>query len=121
MATTSNRSISIATTQASAPGFTATNTYSAAANTVSPGQTDLVTLASGANTITPPAGGSTPKACTIIPPASNIITITLKGVTGDTGVSLHLTDPSSIALGSPTATFVLTAGAELAGVRLIWT
>lgn len=117
MARTSNRSIVIRF----AGTLVATNTYSAAENSATPGDIDIVTLASGANTITPPTGGSTPKACTIIPPAGNLSSITLKGVTGDTGVSLHLTDPTSIGLGAPAGTFVLTAGAEIVGVQLIWT
>ena len=99
----------------------AANSFSAANNTASPGQMDLVTLAIGANTITPPAGGSTPVACTIIPPTGNTSTITLKGLTGDTGVVLHKTDPTSIGLNSPTATFVLTASAQITGVRMVWT
>lgn len=99
----------------------AVNPFSAAQNADSPGDIDIVTLASGANTITPPAGDTTPVAVTIIPPEGNLETITLKGVTGDTGVVLHKTDPTSIALNSPTATFVLTASAQIAGVRLIWT
>jgi hypothetical protein len=82
---------------------------------------EIKILASGANTITPPAG-STPVSVTIVPPAGNVITITLKGVTGDTGILLHPTDPTTIALGSPTATFVLTAGSLFAsGVRFYWT
>lgn len=101
--------------------FVANNTYSAAANSDSPGTVEIKTLALGANTITPPAGGTVPKACTIIPPAGNATTITLKGVAGDTGVGLHLTDPTSIALASPTATFVLTTGAQIEGVTLVWT
>lgn len=98
-----------------------TQQYSAASNAVSPGVIQLVVLASGANTITPPLG-ATPKAVTIIPPAGNVISITLKGVTGDTGVLLHLTDPTVIALGSATNTFVLTAGSLFTNpVRLVWT
>lgn len=116
MAAVSNRRITIQFTE----DVVASNTYRAAENDDSPAQIDIVTLAIGANTITPPAGGSTPKACTIIPPAENVTDITLKGVTGDTGIVIHNTDPTSIALDSPTATFVLTAAAEIAGVRLIW-
>ncbi len=101
--------------------FIATEQYSAALNSASPGTRDIVTLASGANTITPPAGGSIPKAVTIIPPTGNIVTITLKGVTGDTGVLLHLTDPTTIALGSAVATFVLTTSNILTGLVLVWT
>ena len=87
---------------------------------ISPGQIDVVNLASGANTITPPLGGSTPIGVIIVPPAGNAFTITLKGVTGDTGVVLHTTHPTSISLNSPTATFVLTASGIITGVRLIW-
>lgn len=116
MAVTAQRSITV---QFSGD-ISAANTFSAANNTASPGQIEIKTLASGANTITPPAGGSTPKSCTIIPPSGNAETITLKGVTGDTGVVLHKTDPSCIGLNSPTDTFVLTASAQIAGVRLVW-
>lgn len=96
------------------------STISAATNTASPGVSELKTLASGANTITPPLGGSTPKSVTIIPPSGNVVTITLKGVTGDTGVLLHPTDPTTLALGSATGTFVLTTSAILTGIRFIW-
>lgn len=117
MAVKGNRSINCRYSD----GFVANNTYSAAENSSSPATIEVKTLAAGFNTITPPAGGTTPKACTIIPPAGNAITITLKGVTGDTGIGLHLTDPTSIGLASPTATFGLTVGAELAGITFVWT
>lgn len=97
-----------------------TQTVAAASNAASPGQVELKTLASGANTITAPTGGSTPTACTILPPSGNTQTITLKGVTGDTGVALHLTDPTTIALASSVTTFVLTAGGTITGIRLYW-
>jgi hypothetical protein len=96
-------------------------TYAADENVVSPGQHQVVTLALGANTITVPTGGTTPKAVTIVKPTGNTTSITFKGVTGDTGVRLHDTDPDSISLNSAVTTFVLTAGASLPGVRLIWT
>jgi hypothetical protein len=90
--------------------------YGAADNSSSPGVVALVDLVTGANTITPPTGT---KAVTIIPPSGNLILITLKGVTGDTGVPLHLTDPSSIALNAADD-FCLTAADDIVGVRLIW-
>lgn len=89
----------------------------AADNSASPAQIETVTLAAGANTITPPTSAT---ACTIVPPSGNTSTITLKGVTGDTGVVLHKTDPTSIGINSASDTFVLTAAAEITGVRLIW-
>ena len=112
MAVTATRSVTI---QFSGD-VSAANTFAAANNTSSPAGIELQTLASGANTITPPSGA---KACTIVPPFGNLVTITLKGVTGDTGVVLHLTDPSSIGLNSAVSTFCLTAS-DTVTVRLIW-
>jgi len=97
-----------------------TQTVTAASNTVSPGSIEIINLVSGANTITVPTGGSTPTAVTIHPPTANAASITLKGVTGDTGVQLHDTDPSTISLDSTVTTFVLTASAAVTGVRLYW-
>lgn len=92
----------------------------AAANSASPGQIDLVTLSSGNTTINIPTGGSTPKACIIIPPSGNANTLTLKGVAGDTGILLHKTDPTTIAIDTGVTSFVLNAGATITGVRLVW-
>jgi hypothetical protein len=92
----------------------------AADNADSPAMVELKTLALGANTITVPTSGTTPTAVTIVPPSDNTTSITLKGVTGDTGVRIHNTDPTTIALHSGVASFVLTAAAEVTGVRLYW-
>ncbi len=92
--------------------------FSFVQNAVSPGQFQVIDLASGLNTITVPTGGSSVAvACIIFPPSSNTDSITLKGVTGDTGVLLHPTNPACISLGAGVANFVLTAGAAIAGVR----
>lgn len=92
------------------------NTLEAANNGSSPGQVQITALASGANTITKPTGAV---AVTVVPPAANIVTLTLKGVTGDTGVGLHLTDPTSIGLATGVTTFCLTASGTVT-VRLFW-
>jgi hypothetical protein len=92
----------------------------AATNASSPASVELVTLASGANTITVPTAGMIPTAVTIVPPTDNTTSIILKGVTGDTGVRIHDTDPTTIALDDSVTTFCLTAGAEIVGVRLYW-
>lgn len=97
-----------------------TETLSAAVNAASPGSVEIKTLALGDNTITVPTGGSTCTACTIIPPITNIISITLKGIAGDTGIRLHNTDPSTISRDPATTSFVLTTGAEIIGVRFYW-
>ena len=99
---------------------TATETLSAAINTASPAQIQILNLLLGANTITPPTGGVTIVAVTIRPPAGNTALITLKGVTGDTGVPLHKTDPTCLALDTTLTTFVLTAASAVTGLRLDW-
>jgi len=95
---------------------------SALDNDASPGQTSIASLASGANTITAPVvSGLVVTGLTIIPPAGNTSLMTLKGVTGDVGIPLHLTDPTSIALASTFASLVINAAAAIVGVRFIWT
>lgn len=116
MSTASSRTQTITLTG----DVTATQTNAAASNPASPGSVELKNLLSGANTITVPTGGATAVAVTIVPPAGNIITLTLKGVTGDSGVGLHLTDPTTIALASSVASFCLTTGGAMTGVRFIW-
>lgn len=101
----------------------ATKTYTAASNATSPAADALVNLASGANTITVPVAAA-PTRLTIIPPSGNTVLLTLKGVTGDTGIPLHKLDPTSVALDSTAATsaatFCLTAANTCNGVRIIW-
>ena len=117
MAITSNRYIVITLSS----GLVFTQQFTAAENTVSPGEVETKDLTTGFNSIAvPSAGGATAKAVTIIPPAGNTQTITLKGVTGDTGVALHLTDPATISLGAAAA-FGLTVGGNITGVKFIWT
>lgn len=96
-----------------------TESVSAASNAASPGSITIHTLALGANTITVPVG-ATCVAATIVPPSGNLQTLTLKGVTGDTGVALHLTDPTTIALASTVTTFCLTAGGVVTALRIYW-
>jgi len=114
MATTSTRTTSIGFV-----GDVDTNLQIAAAsNGSSPAQIDLLTLAAGDNTLTAPV---TPTAVTIIPPAGNTHALLLKGDAADVGVSLHLTDPTTIALANAQTSFILNAAAQIVGVRTIWT
>lgn len=75
-------------------------------------------LASGANTILIPAGTSL---ICIQPPPGNTIVITLKGVTGDTGIALHKTNPFVISQdpAANAASFVLTAASAIASFTTI--
>ena len=99
---------------------TGTETIAAAVNAASPGSVEIKSLASGLNTITVPTGGATVTCCTIFPPVGNTVSITLKGVTGDTGIRIHNTDPTAIAIDPSATTFVLTTGNTITGVRLYW-
>lgn len=100
---------------------TGTETISAASNAASPGSVEIKTLASGLNTITVPTGGATTVACVIVPPTGNTTSITLKGVTGDTGIRIHNTDPTTIAIDPSATTFALTTAGQITGVRFYWT
>jgi len=117
MAVTATRSTTIVFTG----DVTGTETLSAGSNAASPGSVTVQTLASGFNTITVPStSGVTVVACTIVPPTGNTTAITLKGITGDTGVRLHNTDPSTITIHSDVTAIGLTAGASITGVRFFW-
>lgn len=66
---------------------------SIAAVSTSVGDSSTTSYAVGFTAITPPAAAT---AALIIPPAGNTNAIKLKGITGDTGVSLHPTNPTVI-------------------------
>lgn len=117
MAVTATRSITVVYSG----DVVGTQEVPAADNAVSTGVVELKTLASGANTITVPTSGTAlPTAVTIVPPVGNTVALTLKGVSGDTGIALHLTDPTSLSLKSTVVSFVLNAASSCPGVRFIW-
>jgi hypothetical protein len=49
----------------------------------------------------------------ITPPTGNAVTLTLKGVNGDTGVAMHLTNATHLALASGVTSFVINAGGSV--------
>lgn len=80
-------------------------------------QKQVLILASGTNTITLPTGTGmpTPTGCIIIPDSANAVALTLKGVAGDTGITLSLTKPTVLTFpATPPASFVLTAASLFA-------
>ncbi len=97
----------------------ATKVYTAGANSASPAYDQYVNLASGANTITAPVAAVATR-CTIQPPVGNAVLLTLKGVTGDTGIPLHKADPTSFGVDSSLVNFCLTAASTCNGVRIIF-
>lgn len=114
MSVVSNRSQTIVFTG----DVTGTETVSAAANAASPGSITVQSLTVGANTVNVPVGTCT--AVTIVPPSGNVQTLILKGVTGDTGIGMHLTDPTTIALASTVTSFCITAGGSVTACRFYW-
>lgn len=116
MATTATRYQSITFTE----DITGTEKTVATSNTASPGSITIHTLSAGANTITVPTAGTVPTCATIVPPSGNTQSITIKGVTGDTGVRLHNTGFTALSLDSSVTTFCLTAGGTITGLRIIW-
>src|SRR5579863_9172690 len=78
-------------TSTTGPMYANTNTN--AAGSV-PGS---ITCATGFNAITAPA---TCLGVTIVPPPGNAVTLTLKGVTGDTGILLSPTQPTVLSFTS---------------------
>jgi hypothetical protein len=100
---------------------TGTEIAQAAVNQLSSAQSQIIALIIGANTITVPVVALVyvPTAVTIVPDPLNVFGLVLKGVTGDTGVKLHATDPSIVALDPSVVSFVLTVQTPL-NVRFIW-
>lgn len=81
------------------------------------GYRQLIDLTTGANTITIPTGAS---AVIIIPPTTNTQALTLKGVSGDTGISIHKTSPTYVPFGTTPANFVVTSGGTVTGCAFIF-
>lgn len=117
MAITGKRSISLTFTG----DITYQQVFAATDNLSANGEQLFTDLAPGFNAFTIPVAGATvPTAVTIIPPSANVQTMTLKGVTGDTGIPINRSNPTSVALATTATTFGITAGSTIAGVRLIY-
>lgn len=92
-------------------------------NANSPCTPQVINLTSGANTINATACPALPQcgAVILVPPTGNIVTLTLKGVTGDTGVALSLTGPQLLTFSAtPPSSFVITTNNTVTGFILIW-
>jgi hypothetical protein len=94
---------------------------SALDNLVAIGQVDLLTLPIGTTFVAVPvSSGLVVTAVTIIPPSGNTTVITLKGAAGDTGIPIHITDPTSIGLNTSFTGLYLTVTVQVNAVRLFW-
>ena len=85
--------------------------------TGSPLKVETVDLATGFNELTVPAGAT---AVSIIPPSDTSKVMTLKGVTGDTGVKLLASEGARMIALDSSATLGLAVSSEVVGVQLIW-
>lgn len=78
-------------------------------------------LTTGANTITVPTGSV---AVIITPPSGSVVVLTLKGVTGDTGVIIApsglVSFPAVIPLGAAQTTIVVNASAPVSLVSFLF-
>jgi hypothetical protein len=81
------------------------------------GQVQEVVLASGANTITVPTVPAT-TGCIIVLPSTNTAVVTLKGVSGDTGIAIGKTTTTLLNWDSTAApsSFVLNSAATQTGL-----
>ena len=87
-------------------------------NANSPQDAQTINLSSGANTIMVPAlaGG-----VVIQLPSSNTQTVTLKGVSGDTGIALSTKGITALTFAtSPPASFIITTNGTITGVIFYW-
>lgn len=93
-------------------------------NPQSPAVVQAINLISGANTInaTNCPAIATAAGVFIVPPAGNGTTLTLKGVTGDTGIPIAFTGaPTMISLANPpVSSFVLTTNSTITNLFLVW-
>jgi hypothetical protein len=88
-------------------------------------KTDVVVLASGANTITPPTGATAvvvlgQNSATPTPNPPSAVTLTLKGVTGDTGITVSNKWPVLLSFDTLPGSFVITASSSGATIELWW-
>ena len=85
-------------------------------NANSPLDVQFLNLANGVNTISINAKAG---AVLIIPPSASAVALTLKGVSGDTGIGISPKAPTLISFPStPPANIVITAGGTVAGVLI---
>jgi hypothetical protein len=78
---------------------------------------NLYTFAAGFTAVPVPTGATV---AIIIPPAANAVTITLKGITGDTGIPLSVNTPSVIACAATTAFGLTVGGAGIIGLEIVF-
>ncbi len=80
-------------------------------NINSPCDKNTFPLASGANVVTTAAGTAGIK---FVPPTTNVVSVTLKGISGDTGIPLLPNAPFEFYFATPGVnTFVLLAGGTI--------
>jgi len=107
MAKTSSVTMSI-TVSGDGLGFTYVPPTAPVVNPASPGSEILTALAPGDNIITPPPNANY---CLVVPAGTSTNPKKLKGVGGDTGVAIHPSNPTLVALPSGGGTFIINATA----------
>jgi hypothetical protein len=79
---------------------------------------DIISLSTGFNAVSVPPGATH---MTIYPPAANTNSLTLKGITGDTGIALSKTTLTCLSLDTGVTTVGLTTSPAGFTVEVTWT
>lgn len=88
-------------------------------NDLAGGAVTELSSVSGDNTITVPSGG-TYRGALIVPPVGNTAVIKIKGAAGDTGVSIHPTDPYYHSMAAGVTSFILNVNAASVALEIKW-
>lgn len=105
------------TVSLSGDGWGGAPLFSESVSNLSGSTPDSVLLAGGFNSIPVPA---TALGVTIVPPPGSVVTLTLKGITGDTGIPIDPINSTRLKfIAGQNATFGITASAPVT-VGLIW-
>ncbi len=96
-----------------------TQQYDGVTNTLSPAVIQQVDLVPATNTITVPS--TLARSVTIIPPASNTLSLTIKSTTADVGMVINPSSPMLLSFGTTgTTRLIINAASTISGVRFVF-
>jgi len=100
-------SVSITGSVAGGPSGTKTLATIVTSNPTSTDAVSVTSFSTGFTSVTIPTNAI---GVVIVPPAGNAQTLTLKGITGDTGITIHPVNPTLVNFATGTTTFGITVG-----------
>ena len=84
------------------------------------GEAEYLDLANGNNTITRPTSPRAATGVIIIPPSGNTNALSIRGVAGDTGLSISPNRAFWWPMGTPPTNFVINSTGATNGVLFVW-